>query len=38
MQHQVYISLGFFLAACASMVLTPPMEGIIRDDYDKALE
>lgn len=38
MQHQVCISLGFFLAACASMGLdSTPMEGIIRDDYDKAL-
>lgn len=39
MQHQVYISLGFFLAACASMGIdSTPMEGIQPDEYDKILK
>ncbi|PRD48386.1 NAD(P)H-dependent oxidoreductase [Sphingobacterium haloxyli] len=38
MQHQVYLSLGFFLAACASMGIdSTPMEGIQPDEYNKVL-
>ncbi|WP_267740417.1 NAD(P)H-dependent oxidoreductase [Myroides injenensis] len=36
--HQVYISLGYFLTACASLGLdSTPMEGINNDEYDKIL-
>ena len=39
MQHQVYLSLGFFLAACASMGIdSTPMEGIQPDEYNKILK
>lgn len=39
MQHQVYLSLGFFLAACASMGIdSTPMEGIQPDKYDEILK
>ncbi|MBD1426260.1 NAD(P)H-dependent oxidoreductase [Sphingobacterium arenae] len=39
MQHQVYLSLGFFLAACASMEIdSTPMEGIQSDKYDEILK
>lgn len=39
MQHQVYLSLGFFLAAVASMGIdSTPMEGIKPDEYDKVLQ
>lgn len=39
MAHQVYLSLGFFLAACASMgVDSTPMEGIDTEAYDKVLQ
>ncbi|NGM66968.1 nitroreductase family protein [Sphingobacterium sp. SGR-19] len=39
MQHQVYLSLGFFLAACASMGIdSTPMEGIQTDEYNKILK
>jgi len=39
MQQQVYLSLGFFLAACASMRIdSTPMEGIQNDVYDRILE
>ncbi len=38
MAHQVYISLGFFLSACASMGIdSTPMEGIRTDEYDRIL-
>lgn len=38
MQHQVYLSLGFFLAACASAGIdSTPMEGIQPKEYDKTL-
>ena len=38
MNNQVYISLGFFLSACASMGIdSTPMEGIIYTEYDKLL-
>ena len=36
--NQVYIALGFFLSACASMGIdSTPMEGIINTEYDKLL-
>lgn len=39
MQHQVYLALGFFLAACASMGIdSTPMEGIQREAYDNILQ
>ncbi|MBD1431363.1 nitroreductase family protein [Sphingobacterium sp. DN00404] len=39
MQHQVYLSLGFFLAGCASMGIdSTPMEGIQSDKYDEILK
>lgn len=39
MQHQVYLSLGFFLAACASMEIdSTPMEGIEHTAYDEILQ
>ena len=38
MNNQVYIFLGFFLSACASMGIdSTPMEGIINTEYDKLL-
>jgi len=38
LSRQVYISLGFFLSACASMKIdSTPMEGIISEDYDSIL-
>lgn len=38
LQHQVYLSLGFFLSACASVGIDcTPMEGIINKEYDKIL-
>lgn len=38
LQHQVYLSLGFFLSACASMGIdSTPMEGIQEEEYDKIL-
>ncbi|ANI89355.1 NAD(P)H-dependent oxidoreductase [Arachidicoccus ginsenosidimutans] len=38
-QHQVYLSLGFFLSACASMEIdSTPMEGIKNEEYDKILQ
>lgn len=37
-QHQVYLSLGFFLAACASLNIdSTPMEGINVEEYQKIL-
>ena len=39
LQHQVYLSLGFFLAACVSMEIdSTPMEGIQNQEYDKILQ
>lgn len=36
--HQVYLSLGFFLSACASMGIdSTPMEGIFPKKYDQIL-
>jgi nitroreductase/dihydropteridine reductase len=38
MQHQVYLSLGFFLSACAAMEIdSTPMEGIQKNEYDRIL-
>lgn len=38
MEHQVYLSLGYFLSACISMGLdTTPMEGINREAYKQIL-
>lgn len=38
MAHQVYLSLGFFLAACGSMGIdSTPMEGIDQAAYDRIL-
>lgn len=37
-RHQVYLSLGFFLSACASMGIdSTPMEGIDSDAFDEIL-
>ncbi|MGJ1431058.1 nitroreductase family protein [Sphingobacterium spiritivorum] len=39
LQHQVYLSLGFFLSACASLQIdSTPMEGIQNEEYDKILK
>lgn len=39
LQHQVYLSLGFFLSACASMDIdSTPMEGFNNEEYDKILQ
>jgi nitroreductase/dihydropteridine reductase len=39
LQHQVYLSLGFFLSACASLDIdSTPMEGINNEAYDKILQ
>lgn len=39
LQHQVYLSLGFFLSACASMNIdATPMEGIQSDQYGSILQ
>lgn len=38
MGHQVYLSLGFFLSACASMGIdSTPMEGIENEKYNQIL-
>lgn len=38
LQHQVYLSLGFFLSACASLEIdSSPMEGIETDKYREIL-
>ncbi|MDR6563564.1 MULTISPECIES: nitroreductase family protein [unclassified Arcicella] len=38
-EHQVYLSLGFFLSACASLEIdSSPMEGIKNEEYDKILQ
>lgn len=39
LQHQVYLSLGFFLSACAAMHIdSTPMEGIETHSYDTILQ
>lgn len=39
MAHQVYLSLGFFLSACASLgVDSTPMEGIQTEEYDNIVQ
>ncbi|NDV45097.1 nitroreductase family protein [Flagellimonas sediminis] len=39
LSHQVYLSLGFFLGACASMGIdSTPMEGIEKEGYDSVLQ
>ena len=39
LSHQVYLSLGFFLGACASMGIdSTPMEGIEKEKYDALLQ
>lgn len=38
LQNQVYLSLGFFLSACATLGIdSTPMEGIQNEEYDKIL-
>lgn len=38
LQHQVYLSLGFFLSACASLEIdSSTMEGLKNEEYDKIL-
>ena len=38
LQHQVYLSLGFFLGACSSMGIdSTPMEGIQKEGYDRIM-
>lgn len=38
-RHQVYLSLGFFLSACASLDIdSTPMEGIKNEQYDEILQ
>ena len=39
MKQQVYLSLGFFLSACASLGIdSTPMEGIQTEEYDEILK
>lgn len=39
LQHQVYLSLGFFLSACASLGIdSTSMEGLNNEEYDKILQ
>ncbi len=39
LQHQVYLSLGYFLSACASLGIdSTPMEGIEKDKYKAILK
>lgn len=39
LQNQVYLSLGFFLSACASLDIdSTSMEGIKNDEYDQILQ
>lgn len=39
LQHQVYLSLGFFLSACANMEIdSTPMEGIKSEEYKRILK
>lgn len=38
LQHQVYLSLGFFLSACASLEIdSSPMEGLQHEQYKETL-
>lgn len=38
LKHQVYLSLGFFLSACATLEIdSTPMEGIKTEEYDRIL-
>ncbi|MFN3489338.1 MAG: NAD(P)H-dependent oxidoreductase [Emticicia sp.] len=38
LKHQVYLSLGFFLSACAALKIdSTPMEGIKNEEYDRIL-
>jgi nitroreductase/dihydropteridine reductase len=38
-RHQVYLSLGFFLSACAHLKIdSTPMEGIQREEYNRILQ
>lgn len=37
-ENQIYLALGFFLSACASLGLdSTPMEGLEKENYDKSL-
>jgi nitroreductase/dihydropteridine reductase len=39
LQHQVYLSLGYFLSACASLGIdSSPMEGLKNEEYDQILQ
>ncbi|TWP26230.1 NAD(P)H-dependent oxidoreductase [Apibacter muscae] len=39
LHNQVYISLGYFLSACAAMGIdSTPMEGIVKEEYDELLK
>ncbi|MFC4816857.1 nitroreductase family protein [Flavobacterium sp. GCM10023249] len=39
LQHQVYLSLGYFLSACASLGIdSTPMEGIEKEKYKQILQ
>lgn len=39
LKHQVYLSLGFFLSACAHLEIdSTPMEGIQNEKYDEILQ
>lgn len=39
LKHQVYLSLGFFLSACAELGIdSTPMEGIKNNEYDDILQ
>jgi len=39
LKHQVYLSLGFFLSACASLEIdSSPMEGLKTEEYNKILQ
>lgn len=39
LQHQVYLALGFFLSACASLAIdSTPLEGIDNEKYDRILQ
>lgn len=39
LKHQVYLSLGYFLAACASLSIdSSPMEGLKNEEYDQILQ
>lgn len=39
LEHQLYLSLGFFLSACISMGIdSTPMEGIFSEEYDRILD